>query len=154
MDRVILIAVLLGGLLGFHYWDRGVAVHEAEKAVTARLNKEWKDQLDASNAKAAKAASVLNESHYLEVKSKDDKINNINAKLSAALISLSHRPVRPPDNTPSSEAPSSCTGRELYREDGEFLAREASRAEAVVVERNYYYNEYESLRKTLETLRK
>jgi hypothetical protein len=77
---------------------------------------------------------------------KDAKINLINSQLNTVLVSLHNRPSRPETITSDSPSSQACTGRELYREDGEFLAREAARAERVLAERDYYYQQYEEVR--------
>lgn len=63
---------------------------------------------------------------------KDAEIRSINARLSAALVELRSRPPRPTGETASAPATAQgCTGAQLYREDGEFLAREAARADEI-----------------------
>lgn len=67
---------------------------------------------------------------------KDAEIRTVNARLAATLAELRSRPSRPaPDATgQGSEAQppaSGGTGAQLYREDAEFLAREAARADEI-----------------------
>lgn len=64
-------------------------------------------------------------------KSKNAQIARLNADLAIALGGLSDRAPRPGavDLSSNSTIGSGCTGRELYRPDGEFLARESARAE-------------------------
>ena len=67
-------------------------------------------------------------------KEKDENINKLTNRLNATLNELRHRSYRPASATvpktsiigPSAEG---CTGRELYRQDAEFLIREAARAD-------------------------
>ncbi len=157
MYKIIAIVALVAALLGVHYYSQGVAVDTAIELTTGRLNKEWQTKLDVSLAKKDKAQNDLSESHFKEVEAKDAKLKDITAQRDRALISLQSRPVRPKPSTdaPSgTEAPKTCTGAQLAREDAEFLTREAARSAEIVVERDYYYNEYESLRTILEQLRK
>lgn len=44
------------------------------------------------------------------------------------------------------------TGMSLSREDGEFLAGEAARAEQYLQERDFYYERYEAARKELKEI--
>lgn len=157
MYRAIAIVVIIGALLGVHYWSQGVAVDNAIELTTGRLNKEWQNKLDASIKKKDEAQIALSDSHYKEVEAKNAKIQDISGRLSIALISLQNRPTRPQPSTDSSSGaatPQTCTGRELPREDAEFLTRESSAAQEIVVQRDYYYQEYENVRIILEQLRK
>lgn len=73
-------------------------------------------------------------------------VASASAKLQLTIDSLRNRPVRPP--TVASTQPA-CTGAGLYRDDSEFLARLAERAEQVRIERDYYYGQYEAARRLL-----
>lgn len=78
-------------------------------------------------------------------KVKNEQIQAINAKLADALISLRNRPSRPQVETPNV---ATCgTGATLYAEDGEFLIREAARADQIRSALEACYNQYDSLNK-------
>lgn len=66
---------------------------------------------------------------------KDAEIRDVNARLSAALVELRNRPARPApgaDQVPGAGAtPPGGTGASLFREDAEFLVREAARADEI-----------------------
>ncbi len=98
------------------------------------------------------ATRALQIQHDEIVRSKDEKIRNIDVALSNALDRVRNRPERPEAGATAPEAGSACTGAELFREDGEFLTREAARADKILEERNFYYNSYERARKQLEAL--
>ena len=157
MYKLIAILALLGGLLGLHYWSQGVAVDNAIELTTGRLNKEWQNKMDVSLKKKDEAQAAISFSHYKELENKDAKLKDINRKLVIANNSLQSRPSR---NSPSPVTPSdtaigqTCTGPQLPREDAEFLTGEAATAAVIVIERDYYYQEYENLRIILEQLRK
>lgn len=79
---------------------------------------------------------------------KDAQIRTIRTQLDAALIELRNRPTRvqvPP--TATDRRPG--TGAELFREDAEFLAREAARADELRAELMACYASYEAARKSL-----
>lgn len=137
-------ALLIAALVGWHLFDKQQAVSDAvaaQKEIQAALVQvEVKKALEVSN-------SLLN-SALEDVRKKDEEIKAINSRLDSALSSLQHRPSRT-DNTPTPGARGTCTGAELLREDGEFLAREAARADKILKERNYYYEQYERARKAL-----
>lgn len=66
---------------------------------------------------------------------KDAELKTINAKLSAALRGLRNRPKRSEVPTVTATGSTqSCTGAELYRQDAEFLIREAARADETLAQ--------------------
>lgn len=143
--KLIALGTILAALVGLHYLDKGYALREQEKSFKARL--------ELSIAKAEKETKEtekkLAESVLKGEQEKNEKLQSINDKLSATIISLQQRPSRPTNTAPTTTIIQACTGRELFREDGEFLAREASRADQVVVERDFYYDQYERARAIL-----
>lgn len=67
-------------------------------------------------------------------KEKDENISKLNNRLNAALNELRYRPYRSasatlPKTPVTGSSTEGCTGRELYRQDAEFLIREATRAD-------------------------
>lgn len=154
MGKLIVILAILAGLGGLHYWDKQVAIHNAEETVTARLNKSWQDQWNLAKNKADEAQNNLIISHYEEVENKNAKIKTIERQRDAAIISLRDRPTRTEYITDHSETGKACTGKELTREDAEFLTGEAAESDKRAVDRDFYYNEYEKTRIILEQLRK
>ena len=65
---------------------------------------------------------------------KDAEITIIRSQLDAALISLRERPLRSANLPSPAGACPPATGAQLSREDAEFLAREAARADKVIAE--------------------
>ena len=157
MNKIIAIVAIIAALLGAHYWSQGVAVGKAVELTTSRLNKEWQSKMDVSLKKKDEAQNAMSISHYKELENKDAKLKDVNRKLVIANNSLQSRP---PRNSPSPVTPSgatisqTCTGSQLPREDAEFLTGEAATAAGIVIERDYYYQEYENVRIILEQLRK
>ena len=81
----------------------------------------------------------------LITKAKDDKIAAINSRLAIALSELRNRPERP---SAGGVDPGNCkgaTGAELYRNDAEFLSREAARADTIRAALGACYEQYDSL---------
>lgn len=145
--------VLLGGLYGLHLWDRSVTVKREVVHTKEVMNTVYQKRILEQAAKAKLVESKLTEKAKTDEKLKQDQINSINAKLVVAVDQLrNERKRRPASVTNSPVAPiiGTCTGRELYAEDGEFLTREAARADKVAVERDYYYTQYENARKALD----
>jgi hypothetical protein len=83
--------------------------------------------------------------------SKDSEIRRLNRNLADALSSLQNRPQRGSGITPNPSlglSAQGCSGAELFREDSEFLAREAARADII---REYYKQcskQYEEVRRS------
>ena len=140
--KICAFVVLVALAFGWHV----KATHEAVEQARSVLIKKYEDALRVQEQKAQKASKELQASADKNRQDKDEKIDSISRQLDSALIRLRNRPSRSeaPNNPGSVQA---CTGRELYREDGEFLTREAARAEKVLAERDYYYQQYEEVRK-------
>jgi len=119
-------------------WDRERAAQEAEYAM-AQEEARAKEQALQANADAIR-------------QEKDREIRNLNARATALVNSLRDRSERP--STETSTLPSTaengsiatgCTGEKLYRPDGEFLAREAARADELRILLKQCRDQYEAL---------
>ncbi len=135
--------------------DRNHAVEQAITKTEQQITAIYQKRIDAAILSAQKTNTDLSKANAKQLEAKDAQIKTINSKLVAALSELRNRPIRPdPKSVSDVPKPASivqtCTGRELYREDSEFLTREAARAEALIIERDYYYNAYEEFRNKLE----
>lgn len=89
-------------------------------------------------AEAAATTSSLQATADQLRKSKNAQIARLNADLAAALAGLSDRAPRPGAvDMPALTGPGAnpgCTGASLWREDGEFLARESARADRLLAD--------------------
>ena len=117
----LLVAFTSGWIINGWRWNN-TALKLAAALTQARIDAEQKSRKQelALQAAADTARST-----------KDAEITIIRNQLDAALVSLRERPLRGA-NLP--DAPSTCppaTGAQLSREDAEFLAREAARADRV-----------------------
>jgi len=83
-------------------------------------------------------------------KEKDVEIKNLNARATALTNSLRDRQERPADGSALSSSSGAgsrgCTGKELYREDGEFLVRLAREADELRSALKQCYRQYEAVR--------
>jgi len=116
------------------------------------VNREVQEAHQKYEQKLSAATSKHKEQIELISKEKDEQISRIGDALNVSIKRLQQRPSRPQVITEIREIISPCTGRELYREDGEFLTREAARAERIITERDYYFQRYEEARIMLERL--
>ena len=143
--NVIATLIVLGALLGLHYYDKEQAI--------SQVKREYAIKSAEVITRTERATQALEASHVKEVLEKDEKINRISADLDVAIKRLQHRPLRSSSPLSTSDT-RACRGSELYREDAEFLTREAARADKLIEERNYYYREYENARSKLNDLKR
>ena len=120
-------------------WDRERAAQEAEHAAAQVAAREKEQELQAN-------ADQLR-------KEKDREIRDLNARAAALTNSLRDRPTRPtaeasalPSTASAGCAPASCTGAGLSREDAEFLAREAARADELRSSLRQCLAQYQAIR--------
>lgn len=138
-------------LYGAH---RVIVAHEVGIAVTnteTKLNSEYKTKLLVSAGQARIKEQDLEDQAKTTKANTDAKIKGLDSQLAIAIDKLRNRPERPtPTNNPETTSDrEACTGRELFKEDGEFLTREAARADKILLQRDYYYQRYEDARKEL-----
>lgn len=89
-----------------------------------------------------------------ELTNENTRIDLERRRLERSLLNRPYREEAPRSAPSEPSTPSlSCTGSELYREDGEFLTGEAARADKLIAERDFYWQSYENARKELENLK-
>jgi hypothetical protein len=89
---------------------------------------------------------------------KQNKIKDINRSSTGILNGLQQRPSRANQSDYSrdscdAESPKASTGRELSREDAEFLAREATRADQLRLELDSCYKQYDLVKESIDRFR-
>ena len=151
---VILSLVLaIAGAFGGGYY-KGNSAGQAE--VQQKWDKEKTEQY-AAYAEAQEAARQREQNLQIQAdrlrEDKDNEIRNLNARATALSNSLRDRPSRTatPASTVSSTTGSSCptvvcTGAGLSKEDGEFLAGEAARADEARLLLKQCYEQYNAVR--------
>lgn len=151
---VILSLVLaIAGAFGGGYY-KGNSAGQAE--VQQKWDKEKTEQYEAY-AEAQETARVREQNLQIQAdrlrEDKDNEIRNLNARATALANSLRDRPSRstPAPSTVSSTTSTSCpavvcTGAGLSKEDGEFLAGEAARADEARTLLKQCYEQYNALR--------
>jgi len=136
-QALIVAAVLAVMLAGTHWqaYNMGAgkvrAAWVAEQLSQAEQSAALQAQAQATTDKLKNAADQLR-------KSKNAQIARLDADLAAALAGLSDRAPRPGAvDLPAPAGPGAnpgCTGAQLYREDGQFLARESARANRLLAD--------------------
>lgn len=144
-DNLKICAVLICAALCYtwHVDASRKAVEAARSVLITQYDKSLKEAAD----KALKASNDLQAKADKKLEERDAKLKSINTRLDSALSELRNRPYRPSDIATNPGPVQACTARGLYREDAEFLDREAARAASVLAERDYYYEQYEEVRK-------
>lgn len=121
----VLIVLLVTFVANGFYWNaHGTNTEEAR--LTAKYNQEKVVMLNEIREREKQKEIQVNEIISRQTK----EIENIQRNLDAALISLRKRPTRS-TTLPESNTCQGTTGRELSREDAEFLTREAARADQI-----------------------
>ena len=146
------LGLLMAGLWLAHLASVKSAINTTTASVTAKLTKEYQASLDKAVLNASKKTKELQAAADKIKETKYENIQKRNTALVADIVSLQQRVKRPASPIDTGNNPNSgntCTAAQLYREDAEFLTREAARAESVLIERDYYYERYESIRKQL-----
>ena len=138
--KIIALAAFLVALWAFHEYDKAQAVNEVVKQAE-KASKDYKERTE-------RVQKTLDASYRLALKEKDVKITSIERNLRSDIERLRNREVRPNVVT-ITETRETCTGTGLYREDAEFLTREASRAEILRAHIKSLESQYEMVRKLI-----
>ena len=139
----------------------GVGHWQGDEAGQAKVQQKWdKEKAKLAEEYAANVAAMREKEQVIQSnadKLREDKnreLREANARNTALLNSLQHRPDRSEKGGVSTTASNGgtttgCTGKELYRPDSEFLAREAARADELRLSLKQCYAQYEAARQTL-----
>lgn len=109
---------------------------------------QWEVAVAKNAEKAKQAQEKLQGDHDAETKDLLKKINGYRVFSDALIVSLSSRSDRPVSDTPRPDC-AGATGAELSRRDGEFLAREATRANEHRAALASCYADYDRARKAV-----
>lgn len=118
--------------------------------VKNNINAEWMAKLNKAKEEARNVESKLIDDALDMEREKNAKISSLDKHVASLNYRLQQRPSRSSSVSEDTGAGEACTGAQLYREDGIFLAGEAARAERIRIERDYYYEQYENVRKKLD----
>ena len=132
----LLVAFTSGWVINGWRWNN-TALKLAAAQTQARIDAEQKSRTQELALQTA-ADTARN--------TKDAEITIIRSQLDAAIVSLRERPLRGSNLPGTAGTCPPATGAQLSREDAEFLAREAARADAVVAGLIYCKAAYEKAR--------
>jgi hypothetical protein len=144
--RWAIIAALFLATLLFGYVKGHEADHKDWMVDKAKQQEQTTALILSTNAKTV-ALQHAKDTDEGELRAEKDRIAN---DLAIALDSLHSRDARPIDLPATAGAHAVCTGAGLYREDAEFLSREAAAAKSIAKERDDCAALYDSGKAALE----
>jgi hypothetical protein len=138
----------------------GAGHWQGDTAGQAKVQQQWdKEKAKLADEYAANVALMREKEQVMQGnadKLREDKnreLREANARNTALLNSLQHRPNRTESSgvsTTTSNGTNGCTGKELYREDGAVLIGIAREADELRISLKQCYSQYEAIRKTSE----
>lgn len=143
IGRLIALAVAAAAVVaGYLLWEHRIDARGYARAVAEQTVRNLEIARNGLRAieKTITAQQELNDANEAKDRAHADVLATIVGERDRLLASLRNRPARPPEGAahaadPAAPEPAtSCTGAALYREDGEFLAGEAARADRVLAE--------------------
>ena len=154
--KVWLELALAALIAGACWWGYTTIYNRGAESVQVKWDAEKHDQAEQSAKIAANALQITKDLQTSADKTRETtnaQIATLNRSLAAAVAGLSNRPARPdasgvPGDTAAGSSPG-CTGAQLYRPDGEFLARESARAERLRLELQQCQAQYGDARKAV-----
>lgn len=144
--KIAIALALVASLIGGHVYLVNRSVARAEAVQLAEFNKQVMDNV----LRTIETEDQLKLGNKALMDKKNEDLSRITAERNRLNRMLNTRPQRDPAISIPPNPGAACTGAELYRQDGEFLAGEATRAEKVMRERDYYYDQYEQARKKID----
>lgn len=137
-----------GGIAWYSHHEREIGRDE----VRAERNVERLEQERIAHAADAEQRRIEQRRQSLQAEADERKnhaIRDLERSLAGAVSELRNRPERPAAIASATgsnpQAAQACTGAELYRPDAEFLAREAARAQRILIERDDLWEKYNAL---------
>lgn len=131
---ILALVIICGAYFKGYYKGKSLVQAEWDKVVAEQTLK----SVSVERSMQQKVDSVVEE--------KNREIARIKRSHAALVAGLQHRTQRPESELPAStETPQNCSGAGLYREDGEFLAGEASRADQYALELLSCYKAYDEV---------
>jgi hypothetical protein len=146
------VLAIAGSFVGGYYKGNSAGMAKVQQQWDNEKAVQYEAYAQAQEAARAKEQNLQIQADRLR-EEKDNEIRNLNARATALTNSLRDRPSRA--TTVASTVSSStglscpaltCTGAELSREDGEFLAGEAARADEARTLLKQCYDQYNAVR--------
>ena len=146
------LAIIFSAL--FYFWHDS-KVHQMKEGFAIELKTKLDEQRQELTLKAKETSKEISNEVLSIDSTKQNKIKDINRYSAGILNGLQQRPSRANQSDYSrdscnAESPEACTGRELSREDAEFLTREATRADQLRLELDSCYKQYDLVKSSID----
>ena len=146
------LAIIFSAL--FYFWHDS-KVHQMKEGFAIELKVKLDEQRQELALKAKETSKEISNEVISIDSTKQNKIKDINRSSAGILNGLQQRPSRSDQSGYSrdscnSESSKACTGRELSREDAEFLTREATRADQLRLELDSCYKQYDLVKDSID----
>ncbi len=154
---LLAIAFIGAVVLGVKFWEHRL-VQQGDQAGYTRAVSQAQKAADKARADAESKTRQLQTDADRARKEKADALDQLDRTARALAERLRQRPTRPAGGAglpaPASAGPAAggCNGAQLYREDGEFLAREAARADTLRIELQACHAAYERARSVVNAV--
>ena len=145
------VAILISAAFFWHKSEIKVALAKQEAAMII----DHKKQTDKLKDEKRESEDELKATLAANQKEKKDEIKRISSKYESIISELRNRQPRPDSGTSVPNPPGAtegqqfATGKELYREDAEFLVGEARDADIIRTELKVCYKDYDDVRQKL-----
>ena len=141
----------------FYFWHDH-KVTQMKESFAIELKVKLEEQAKELTLKAKEVSKEIRNETKSITKDKESRIDAINKYSTGILNGLQHRQSRSnqstnPGDSCNSEGSKGSTGKELLREDAEFLTREATRAEQLRIELDSCYKQYDLVKDSLDKFR-
>jgi hypothetical protein len=153
--KVISVILILMGLFFWHTTQVNLKVQQAQSAVRFELTQEYNKRTIELKDQSNKVQTELQSTVTKQQKEHNDKIHNLNLRITDLSNSLSHRPERPPGTSsipispPNAACTTGCTGQGLYQDDAKFLGWFSGQAEELKEGLVQCYKQYDTVKETL-----
>ena len=149
------LAIIFSAL--FYFWHDS-KVHQMKEGFAIELKVKLDEQRQELILKAKETSKEIKNEITSIDSTKQNKIKDINKSSAGILNGLQQRPSRANQSDYSrdscnAESPKASTGRELSREDAEFLTREATRADQLRLELDSCYKQYDLVKESIDRFR-
>lgn len=144
---LLVLAFCAASTLGYSFWSARL-IAQGDAAGYARAEQKHQTAAAAARKVAADQTTALQSAADTARKAHNAALHDLDRVRAELLDRLRNRPERPassthlPATSSAGGAATGCTGAQLYRADGEFLAGESARAEAVRVSLLACYAQY------------
>lgn len=148
---ILVLAFCAASVLGYHFWSARL-IAQGDAAGYARAVAKYQAAAEKARAEGEARTLALQNSFDKARQEKAHAIFDLQRRHAADIERLRNRPERPasrpdlPATAGAGPAAASCTGSDLFRQDAEFLVREAARADLIRAELASCYADYERAR--------